>query len=103
MEPRSEIVPQSEQLFSTFEDASDFIEGYAQKHGIVLILCNTSKLNGYYCKACYVCEKHGQYGGKKPEHKTKKTDCPFKIGLSYRRRVCWLKVTRITVDGLKNI
>ncbi|CAG8680632.1 12912_t:CDS:2, partial [Racocetra fulgida] len=75
-------------IFATFPEARAAIETYAAKTNTVLILGRTTKNpdGSGYRQAYFVCERQGKYGGKEEKHTTKRTGCPFMIGINYRKR-----------------
>ncbi|CAG8821019.1 18128_t:CDS:1, partial [Racocetra fulgida] len=55
--------------FSTFDEAHAFIENYAAQAQIVIILKKSTKNpdGSGYRKAYFVCEKQGNYNGRKED------------------------------------
>ncbi|CAG8615643.1 11637_t:CDS:2 [Gigaspora rosea] len=93
-------VLRTESTFNTFDEARAAIEKYAAKTGTNLILGNTTKNSdgSGYRQAYFVCEKQGKYGGKGEQYITKRTGCPFVIGVNYRKRIKKFAITKSNLE-----
>ncbi|CAG8837895.1 39115_t:CDS:2 [Gigaspora margarita] len=75
--------------FNTFDKVRATIEGYAAKTSTNLILGKTTKYpdGSGYRQAYFFCEKQGKYSGKKQQYTTKRTGCPFVVGVNYNKSI----------------
>ncbi|CAG8804678.1 35353_t:CDS:1, partial [Racocetra persica] len=85
--------------FTTFAEAHATIEKYAMQTNSVIILGKTTKnSDNSYRQALFVCEKQGKYGGKNEEFITKRTGCPFAIGLNYHKHTNEYVITKSCLE-----
>ncbi|CAG8807218.1 6367_t:CDS:1, partial [Cetraspora pellucida] len=92
-------------IFTTFPEARAAIETYAAKTNTVLILGRTTKNSdgSGYRQVYFVCERQGKYGGKEEKHTTKRTGCPFMIGINYRKRSKNFVITKCCLEHCHDI
>ncbi|CAG8808801.1 17988_t:CDS:1, partial [Racocetra fulgida] len=100
------LIPEIGCTFSTFGEARAFIENYAAQTNIVTILGKTTRNsdgNGYR-QAYFVCEKQGGYNGKNEEkYTTKRTGCPFVIGINYHKCTNVFAITKLCLKHSHDI
>ncbi|CAG8801461.1 34859_t:CDS:1, partial [Gigaspora margarita] len=85
--------------FTTFAEACATIEKYAMQTNSVIILGKTTKnSNNSYRQALFVCKKQGKYSGRNDEYTTKRTECPFAIGINFRKRTKKYFITKSCLE-----
>ncbi|CAG8684983.1 9495_t:CDS:1, partial [Ambispora gerdemannii] len=93
-------IPETEHVFPTFAEVHVVIKRYVAKTNAVLILGKTFKNpdGSDYRQVFFVCEKQGKYGEKNEKHTTKRTGCPFFVGVNYRKRAQEFVITKSCLE-----
>ncbi|RIB14112.1 hypothetical protein C2G38_2196080 [Gigaspora rosea] len=90
--------------FTTFAKACATIESYTMQTNSVIILEKTTKnSDNSYRQALFVCKKQGKYRERNDEYTTKRTGCPFAIGINYRKRAKKYVITKLCLEHNHNV